>query len=151
MLNLSVCVQKELFGHLMCFCTWAHLDCVAFFLLKALLRLIWLLFVSAKMLQCRSNPQVTLWGTKVVASITRIRKACFSLNLRQQRMRWLNGITDSVDMSLSKLGVGDAQGGLACCSPWGCKELDTTKWLKWTELNWSFLRFCCVCWPLLAA
>ena len=59
------------------------------------------------MLQCRSNPQVTLWGTKVVASITRIRKACFSLNLRQQRMRRLNGITDSVDMSLSKLGVGD--------------------------------------------
>ena len=25
------------------------------------------------------------------------------------------------------LGVGDGQGGLACCSPWGCKELDMTK------------------------
>ena len=25
------------------------------------------------------------------------------------------------------LGVGDRQGGLAYCSPWGCKELDTTK------------------------
>ena len=24
-------------------------------------------------------------------------------------------------------GVGDGQGGLACCSPWGCKELDTTE------------------------
>ena len=30
-------------------------------------------------------------------------------------------------MSLSKLGVGDGQGGLACCSPWGRKELDMTK------------------------
>ena len=29
------------------------------------------------------------------------------------------------------------QGGLACCSPWGCKELDTTEWLNWT--NWTEL------------
>ena len=29
--------------------------------------------------------------------------------------------------------VGDGQGSLACCSPWGCKELDTTEWLDWTE------------------
>ena len=33
------------------------------------------------------------------------------------------------------LGVGDGQGGLACCSPWGHKELDTTERLNWTELN----------------
>ena len=33
------------------------------------------------------------------------------------------------------LGVGDEQGSLACCSPWGHKELDTTEQLKWTELN----------------
>ena len=32
-------------------------------------------------------------------------------------------------------GVGDGQGGLACCSSWGRKELDTTEWLNWTELN----------------
>ena len=52
---------------------------------------------------------------------------------RWQRMRWLDGITDSVDMSLSKLQLGDGQGGLACCSPWGRKELDTTELLNWTE------------------
>ena len=38
--------------------------------------------------------------------------------------------------------VGDGQGGLACCGSWGCKELDTTEWLNWTELNgWVFLSF----------
>ena len=31
------------------------------------------------------------------------------------------------------LGAGDGQGGLACCSPWDHKELDTTKQLNWTE------------------
>ena len=31
------------------------------------------------------------------------------------------------------LGVGDGQGGLACCDSCGCKELDTTEWLNWTE------------------
>ena len=29
--------------------------------------------------------------------------------------------------------VGDGQGSLVCCSPWGHKELDTTEWLNWTE------------------
>ena len=40
----------------------------------------------------------------------------------QQRMRWLDGINDSMDMGLGGLGVGDGQGGLVCCSSWGCKE-----------------------------
>jgi len=45
----------------------------------------------------------------------------------QQRMRGL----DSMDMSLSKLpGVGDEQGSLACCSPWGCNESDMTEQLN---------------------
>ena len=30
-------------------------------------------------------------------------------------------------------GVGDGQGGLACCDSWGCKESDTTEWLNWSE------------------
>ena len=51
-------------------------------------------------------------------------------------MRWLDGITDSVDLSLSKLwemspSLGDVpprgQGSLECCCPWGHKESDTTE------------------------
>ena len=37
----------------------------------------------------------------------------------------------------STLGIGDGQGGLMSCRQWGCKELDTTEWLKWTEMNWE--------------
>ena len=58
-----------------------------------------------------------------------------------QRMRWLDAITNLIDMSLSELrGVGDGQGGLACCDSWGCKESDTTERLNWTELNWTHLK-----------
>ena len=42
----------------------------------------------------------------------------------QQRMRWLDGITDSVDMNLSKLR--ETVEDRACCSPWGHKESNTT-------------------------
>ena len=38
-------------------------------------------------------------------------------------------------------GVGDGQGGLACCSSWGRKESDTTEWLNWTELKHAERNF----------
>ena len=52
-------------------------------------------------------------------------------------MRWLNGITDSMDRSLRKKAVGDdeRQGKLACCSPWGHKESDMTEWLNTAKKN----------------
>ena len=43
----------------------------------------------------------------------------------RQRMRWLDGITDSMDMGLSGL-----QELVACYSSWGCKELDMTEQLN---------------------
>ena len=36
-------------------------------------------------------------------------------------------------------GVGDGQGILESCSPWGCRESYMTEWLKWTELNWILI------------
>ena len=38
-------------------------------------------------------------------------------------------------------GVGDGQGGLACCDSWGRKESDTTERLNWTELKYNFIGF----------
>ena len=52
-----------------------------------------------------------------------------------QRMRWLDGITDSMDMDLGRLqelvmdGGWGGGVGLACCSSWGHKESDTTEGL----------------------
>ena len=49
----------------------------------------------------------------------------------QQRMRKLDGITDSMDVSLKQTpGDGEGQGNLACCSPWGHKESDMTESLN---------------------
>ena len=48
----------------------------------------------------------------------------------QEWMRRWDGITGSMYMSFSSSRVGDGQGGLVCCSPWGHKELDTTEQLN---------------------
>ena len=50
----------------------------------------------------------------------------------RQRMRWLDGISKSMDVRGFgwTSGVGDRQGGLACCSSWGRNESDTTEQLN---------------------
>ena len=45
----------------------------------------------------------------------------------RQRMKWLDGITDTMDMGLGGFPVCDGQGSLECCDSWGYKELDMTE------------------------
>ena len=81
-----------------------------------------------------------------LASLTRQFLRC-----GQQRIRWLYGITNSIGMSLSKLRVlvmdreawRAAEGGLACCRPWGRKESDTTKRLNWSEIPTIWIMEIC--------
>ena len=61
----------------------------------------------------------------------------------QQRIRWLDGVTDSMDTKLSKLWeiVKDRE---TCCaiwtySPWGCKELDMIEWLNKNNIGYRSL------------
>ena len=60
----------------------------------------------------------------------------------RQRMRWLDGITDSMDVESEwTLGVGDGQGGLACCDSWGHQESDTTERLNYELFQFWFYYF----------
>ena len=57
----------------------------------------------------------------------------------QQRVRWLDSIRLDGRESEWTPGVGDGQGGLACCDSWGSEESDTTERLNWIDTH-SFLR-----------
>ena len=94
----------------------------------------------------RTNTEAPIrWPPEMKSWLTGKRPWCWKIlkaRGRQQRKRWLDGITDS--MSLSKF-LETGQGSHVCCSPWGLKELDMTEQLnKWfTNLlhtSWLFAK-----------
>ena len=59
----------------------------------------------------------------------------------QYRMKWLDGITDSMGIINQAPGDGERQGNLACCIPWGCKESDTMERLNNNNKIRDVLRY----------
>ena len=82
-----------------------------------------------------------MWRADSLENTSMLGKAEGKRRRGQQRMRWLDGIIDSMDLSLSKLQemLKDMEGGMVCCSPWGCKQSDTTEQLNHKAM-WILLR-----------
>ena len=75
-----------------------------------------------------------MWRTDLFEKTLMLGKIEGRRRRRQQRMRWLDGITQLNGHEFEQvLGVDDGQGGLVCCDSWGHKQSDTTEWLNWTD------------------
>ena len=111
---------------------------------RRLLRISWTARRSNQSILKEINPEYSLEGLKLKLKLQyfghlmrradsfektlMLRKTEGKRRRGQQRMRWLNGITDLMHLSLSKFWelVTD-EGSLVCCSTWGHKESDTAE------------------------
>ena len=126
-----------------------RIDAFGLWCWRRLLRVPWSAWRSSQSIRKEISPEYSLeglmlklklqyfgplmWRTDSFEKTVMLRKIEGRKRRGWQKMRWLEGITDSTDMNLSKLRADNGQGGLACCSTWGCKELDTTEQLNWIK------------------
>ena len=115
-----------------------RIDAFDFWCWSRLLRVPWTIRISKQSILKEINPEYSLeglmlklklqyfghllWRTNSFEKILMLGKIKCRRRSRWQRMRWLVSITDSVDMSLSKLREIVTNGSLVCCTPWGRKE-----------------------------
>ena len=98
-----------------------------------IIALSWSLSTSSSQLLCWSSNALATWCEE----LTHLEKTLMLGRIEgrrrrgRQRMRWHHWL-DGHEFEQAP-GVGDGQGSLVYCSPWGCKESDTTEWLNWTE------------------
>ena len=94
-----------------------------------------------------------MWTTDSLEKILMLGKIEDRRRRGQQRIRRLDDLNDSMDMNLRKLWESEGQGSLACCSPWGRKELDMAEQLNNSsyklgssaERVFSFVSCLCAC------
>ena len=104
---------------------------------RRLLRVPWTARRSKQSILKETNPGISLEGMmlklKLMRRVDSLEKTLMLGGIGgrrrrgRQRMRCLDGITDTMDVTLR---VGDGQGGLACCDSWGRKESDMTERLN---------------------
>ena len=75
-----------------------------------------------------------MWSTDSLEKTLIMEKIEGGRRRRQQRMRWLDGITNSMDISLSKLRSWWWTGKPGMLQSMGLQKWDTTKWLNWKSL-----------------
>ena len=132
-------------------------ECWYWWLLKVLLRVPWTARRSSQSILKETNPEYSLEGLLLKPKLQYfghlMRRADSlekTLNLGKievrrrrgwQKVRWLDGITNPMDMSLNKFWeMVKNWESLACCSPWGHKESDTTElnWIEWFKSQFSY-------------
>ena len=127
---------------------------------RRLLRVPWTARRSNQSILKKINPEYSLEGLML-----KLERQCFGHLMRRtdssektlmvgniegrRRRGWQDEMDEMVGWHLRlnghefewTLGVGDGQGGLVCCSPWGRKESDTTEQLNWTEFLLCILYY----------
>ena len=112
---------------------------------RRLLRVPWTAWRSNQSILKEISPEYSLKGLMLkmklqyfghlFQSTDSLKKTLMLGNWRQEE----KGMTEDGRMASLEfeqaLRVGDGQGSLACCSPWGRKESDMTEWLNWTEVS----------------